>query len=65
MSEPRDQPTRLRREERWREGVLRLMARADGWVMCRRPGCIPFTMTERQWNELPLPTSIAELDDVT
>jgi len=52
------QTTRRRREERWREGVLRLMARADGYVMCRRPGCVPFIMTERQWNELP--ASVAE-----
>lgn len=65
MSDEQIRTTRLpRREERWREGVLRLMARADGWVMFRRPGCIPGTMTEREWNELPAPNAIAELDGV-
>jgi hypothetical protein len=58
------EPGKPRREERWREGVLRLMARADGWVMCRRPGYVPFVMPEREWDELPLPNAIAKMDNV-
>lgn len=47
------------REERWRVGpsghgdFVRLMARADGYVMVRHSGCIPFVITEREWDALP------------
>ena len=34
-------------------GQLKPMAFADGYVMARRPGCIPFVMTEREWQKLP------------
>jgi hypothetical protein len=31
----------------------REMARADNWVMVRRPGCIPYTMFAKEWDALP------------
>lgn len=44
----------MRREERQDYyGILYLMAEADGWVMVRRPSCMPFTMTRREWDKLP------------
>lgn len=30
------------------------MANAKGYVMARRPGCIPFVITEKQWLDFPL-----------
>lgn len=30
------------------------MAHAKRYVMVRRPGCKPFTITEKQWLEFPL-----------
>lgn len=33
-------------------GPLRFMAVADGYVMVRRPGCVPFVMHERDWRKL-------------
>ena len=30
------------------------MANAKGYVMVRRPGCMPFVITEKQWLEFPL-----------
>jgi hypothetical protein len=33
-------------------GEIRLMARADGHVMVRRPRCMPFVLTEKQWHNL-------------
>lgn len=33
---------------------VRLMARSAGYLMVRRPGCIPFVMTEEQWAKLPI-----------
>ena len=32
----------------------RLMARAEGYVMVRHPHCIPYVMTLKNWNALPL-----------
>lgn len=37
-----------------RYGPLRLMTRAEGYVMFRRPHAIPYCMTEKEWQELPL-----------
>lgn len=37
------------------------MAEADGYVMVRRPGCIPYVMSKRKWEALPLSGSIAKL----
>lgn len=34
-------------------GKVRFMAAADGYVMCRRPGCIPFVVPASDWNEWP------------
>ena len=33
---------------------LTYMAHANRYVMVRRPGCIPFVITERQWLAFPL-----------
>ena len=39
---------------RWERGAeSRFMAEADGWVMVRRPGCIPYTIFKRDWMKLP------------
>lgn len=39
---------------RWHNGAeSREMARANGWVMVRRPGCAPYTIGEREWDALP------------
>jgi hypothetical protein len=35
-----------------RYGEFRLMARCEGYVMCRRAHCMPALMTEREWNKL-------------
>jgi hypothetical protein len=35
-------------------GVLRLMALADGYAMVRHPGCLPFVMSQRDWEALPI-----------
>lgn len=34
-------------------GPIKAMACADGYVMCRRPGCIPFVLTVKEWDRLP------------
>lgn len=31
-----------------------LMARASGYVMVRKPGCMPFVMGEKEWLAMPL-----------
>lgn len=28
------------------------MTRSGGYVMCRRPRCIPFILTEKEWGKL-------------
>lgn len=39
---------------KWHDGrESREMARANGWVMVRRPGCIPYTMFAKEWDALP------------
>ena len=38
----------------WKDGPIRLMASADGYVMVRRPGKLPFVLTAAEWGELPL-----------
>lgn len=44
----------MTRIAKWDRGAeSREMARADNWVMVRRPGCIPFTMTVKEWDALP------------
>lgn len=34
-------------------GPIRYVTRASGYVMVRRPHCIPFVMSERDWAKLP------------
>ena len=33
---------------------IKYLAHAKGYVMARRPGCMPFVITEKQWLEMPL-----------
>ncbi len=35
-------------------GRVRLMARSGGYVMVRRPRCMPFVLTENEWAKMPL-----------
>lgn len=43
-----------KRIAKWDRGdESREMARADNWVMVRRPGCIPYTMFAKEWDALP------------
>jgi hypothetical protein len=32
---------------------ITFMAYGNGWVMCRHPGCTPFTLMEKEWDSLP------------
>lgn len=34
-------------------GKVRFMTRSGGYVMARRPRCVPFVMSEKEWNRLP------------
>lgn len=34
-------------------GPIRLMAEAEGHCMVRRPGCVPFVITSKEWLALP------------
>jgi hypothetical protein len=33
---------------------LRYMARSGGYVMVRKPGAMPFVLSEKEWAKLPL-----------
>lgn len=33
-------------------GEIRFMAEASGYVMVRRPRCIPFVLTRKEWDAL-------------
>ena len=35
-----------------KDGVVRLMAEAGGYIMARRRGCVPFVMSRAQWMRL-------------
>lgn len=37
-----------------RDWPSKLMVKADGYVMVRRPGCIPYVMWEKDWEKLPM-----------
>lgn len=44
----------MKRTSKWHNGdESREMARADNWVMVRRPGRIPYTMFAKEWDALP------------
>lgn len=39
---------------KWDRGAeSRELARADNWVMVRRPGAIPYTVFAKEWDALP------------
>jgi hypothetical protein len=44
------EPRNIRQD---RTGPLRLMASAEGYVMVRRPGAMPFVIAEKDWLSLP------------
>lgn len=35
-------------------GPIRLLAAADGYVMARRPGKLPFVLSQKAWDSLPV-----------
>lgn len=37
---------------RYDDGPIMELARADGWVMVRRPGCIPYCKRASEWERL-------------
>ena len=49
-------PVRLPRPVRRfdKHGEIRLMATSGGYVMVRRPGCIPFVLSLKEWSLLAL-----------
>ncbi len=49
-----DKRERVRPGDKFMGGRLRYMAHAKGYVMVRRPGCIPFVMDEKDWLALPI-----------
>lgn len=34
-------------------GKIKLMAVADGYCMVRKPGCLPYVMSVKEWQRLP------------
>lgn len=32
---------------------VRFMVRSGGYVMCRRPHCTPYVLSEKEWRRLP------------
>lgn len=53
--------TKRKREQRHdKGGPLTKMAEADGWVMVRRPHCIPFAITVKEWDALSPDAMIEE-----
>lgn len=43
---------RTKSEYRYMDGPIRFMARDGDWLMVRRPGCVPFCMTTKEWANL-------------
>lgn len=37
-----------------RPGVVRLMAKAEGYAMVRRKGCSPFVIAAYEWDNAPI-----------
>jgi hypothetical protein len=35
-------------------GRIVFMTRSGGYVMCRRPRCLPFVLSEKQWGKLSM-----------
>ena len=50
---PLEKADRVRPGSSFLGGRVRYMAHADGYVMARRPGCIPFVVAQREWLSLP------------
>ena len=47
-------PDPFPRESReYKGGELRLMVRTNGYCMVRKPGCVPFVLSEKEWRALP------------
>ncbi len=49
-----ERQTPVKGEQRIERGYpSKFMARADGYVMVRRKGCLPYVMSEKDWLALP------------
>lgn len=53
MADPVKRQYRLMPETYKTGGVVRLVVIAEGWVMVRRPRCIPFLVEASVWNQWP------------
>lgn len=49
-----DTRDRVRQPCHIQQGRVRYLAHAKGYVMARRPACMPFVVTEKEWLALPL-----------
>ena len=47
------EPSRFK-HDRSKDGRIVYMAHAKNYVMVRRPGCVPFVLTEKEWRTLPI-----------
>lgn len=50
---PKTQTVEAGESRWWRDGPIRAMACANGYVMARRPHCVPFVMSVKEWLALP------------
>ena len=50
MTHPPMQPSEWRW---WHGGPARKMVEAEGYIMARRKGCMPFVVGRREWEALP------------
>ena len=51
----------------WGGVVIRLVCKADGYVMVRQPHCAPFVLTQKEWEALPdhIPVGMPDLQKRT
>lgn len=47
-------------ERKDRHGIIRSMAAAEGYVMVRRPGCMPFVLSGKEWARMRTPAAYDE-----
>jgi hypothetical protein len=53
MAEKRKPHIRVMPPEHHGGGPVKFMAEADGYVMARRAGCMPFVVSVTDWNRWP------------
>lgn len=44
----------MKERRNYEGGPICFMAKADGYVMVRRPGCTPFILSAKEWEWLSL-----------